>query len=48
VFENRVLVRAFALKRDEMVKGWKKLHNEELKNLKSSANMIKMIKSRMT
>jgi hypothetical protein len=30
VFENRVLRRIFGLKRDEMVGGWRKLHNEEL------------------
>jgi hypothetical protein len=32
-FENRVLGRIFGLKRDEMVGGWRKLHNEELHNL---------------
>jgi hypothetical protein len=28
VFENMVLKRIFGPKRDEMVEGWKKLHNE--------------------
>jgi hypothetical protein len=39
--------RIFGLKRDE-VKGdcWRKLHNEELHNLYSSPNIIRMIKSR--
>jgi hypothetical protein len=30
VFENRVLRRIFGPKRDEVVGGWRKLHNEEL------------------
>jgi hypothetical protein len=30
VFENRVLRRIFGLKRDEVIEGWRKLHNEEL------------------
>jgi hypothetical protein len=30
VFENRVLTRIFALKRDEVTGGWRKLYNEEL------------------
>jgi hypothetical protein len=33
MFGNRVLRRIFWLKRDEMVEGWRKLHNEELHNL---------------
>jgi hypothetical protein len=33
VFENRVLRRIFGPKRDEVVEGWKKLHNGELCNL---------------
>jgi hypothetical protein len=33
VFENRVLRRIFGLKRDEVIGGWRKLHNEELHNL---------------
>jgi hypothetical protein len=46
VFENRVLRRIFAPKRDEMTGGWRKLHNEKLHNLYSSPNIIRMIKSR--
>jgi hypothetical protein len=46
VFENRVLRRIFGLKRDEMTGDWRKLHNEELHNLYSSPNIIRMIKSR--
>jgi hypothetical protein len=45
VFENRVLRRIYGPKRDEMIRGWRKLNNEELHNLHSSSN-IKMIKSR--
>jgi hypothetical protein len=33
VFEDRVMKRIFASKRDEIVGGWRKLHNEELHNL---------------
>jgi hypothetical protein len=33
VFENRVLRRILGPKRDEVIGGWRKLHNEELHNL---------------
>jgi hypothetical protein len=46
VFENRVLRRIFVPKRDKVTGGWRKLHNEELHNLYSSLNIIRMIKSR--
>jgi hypothetical protein len=46
VFENRVLRRTFGLKRDEVTGDWRKMHNEELHNLYSSPNIIRMIKSR--
>jgi hypothetical protein len=46
VFENRVLRRIFGLKRDEVTGDRRKLHNEELHNLYSSPNIIRMIKSR--
>jgi hypothetical protein len=46
VFENRVLRRIFGLKRDEVTGGWRKLHNEELRNMYSSPSIIRMIKSR--
>jgi hypothetical protein len=45
VFENRVLRRIFGPKRDEVMGGWRKLHKEELYNLYSSPNIIRMIKS---
>jgi hypothetical protein len=40
VFENRVLRRIFGPKRDEVMGGWSKLHNEELHNLYTSPNII--------
>jgi hypothetical protein len=46
VFENRVLIRIFGLRRDEVTEGWRKLHNEELHELYSSPNVIRIIKSR--
>jgi hypothetical protein len=46
VFENRVLRRIFGLKRDEMTGEWRKLHNEELRDLYSSPSIIRIIKSR--
>jgi hypothetical protein len=45
VFENRVLRRIFGPKREEDG-SWRKLHNDELHNLYSSPNMIRVIKSR--
>jgi hypothetical protein len=46
VFENRVLRRIFGPGWDEVTGDWRKLHNEELHNLYSSPNIIRMIKSR--
>jgi hypothetical protein len=46
VFENRVLRRIFGTKRDEVTGEWRKLHNEELRDLYSSPNIIRIIKSR--
>jgi hypothetical protein len=43
---NRVLRRIFGPKRNKMVGGWRKLHNEELHNLHYSPTMIRMIESR--
>jgi hypothetical protein len=44
--ENRVLRRIFGSKTGELTGDWRKLHNEELHNLYSSPNIIRMIKSR--
>jgi hypothetical protein len=46
VFENRVLRRIFAPKRGEATGEWRRLHNEELNDLHSSPNIIRVIKSR--
>jgi hypothetical protein len=46
VFENRVLRRIFGPMRDEVTGEWRKLHNGELRNLYSSPDIIRQIKSR--
>jgi hypothetical protein len=46
VFENRVVRRIFGPKRDEMTGDWRKLHNEELHEVYSSQNIIRMMESR--
>jgi hypothetical protein len=46
VFENRVLRRIFGPKMDEVTGEWRKLHNEELRDLYSSPSIIRIIKSR--
>jgi hypothetical protein len=46
VFENKVLRRIFGPKRDEATGKWRRLHNEELNDLYSSPNIIRVIKSR--
>jgi hypothetical protein len=46
VFENRVLRRVFGPKRDEVTGEWKKLHNEELNDLYSLSNIVRVVKSR--
>jgi hypothetical protein len=46
VFESRVLRRTFGLRRDEVTREWRKLHNEELNHLYSSRNIVRVIKSR--
>jgi hypothetical protein len=46
VFENRVLNRIFGQKGDEVMGEWRKLHNEELRDLYSSPSIFRIIKSR--
>jgi hypothetical protein len=46
VFEKRVLRRMFGSKINELTGLWRKLHNEELNNLNSSPNIVRVIKSR--
>ena len=46
LFENRVLRRLFGPKRNEVTGERRGLHNEELNNVYSSTNIIRVIKSR--
>jgi hypothetical protein len=46
VFENRVLRRVFGPKREEMTGEWIKLHNEELNDLYSLPNNVRVVKLR--
>jgi hypothetical protein len=46
VFENRVMRRIFGPKRDEVTGEWRKLHNEEFRDLYSSLSIIRTIKAR--
>jgi hypothetical protein len=45
VFENSVLRRIFGPKKDEVIRDWRKLHNEELHNLHPSESKLRMIKT---
>jgi hypothetical protein len=44
VFENRVLRRIHGSNREEVAGGWRRLHNEELHNLYTSPNIVRVIK----
>ena len=46
VFENRVLRRVFGPKRDDVTGEWRKLRNEELNELYSLPNIVRVVKSR--
>ena len=46
MFENMVLRRIFGSRRDEVTGEWRSLHNEELNDLYSSPNIVRVIKSR--
>jgi hypothetical protein len=43
---NNVLRRIFGPRRDEVMGGWRRLHNEVLNDLYSSRNIVRVIKSR--
>jgi hypothetical protein len=46
MFEDRVLRKIFGLKTDQVMGGWRKLHNEELHDLYSLPGIIIIITSR--
>ena len=46
LFENRLLRRIFGPKRNELKGEWRKVHNEELSDLYSSRNIVRVIKPR--
>ena len=46
VFENGVLRRIFGPRRGKVTGEWRKLYNEELNDLYSSPNIVRVIKSR--
>ena len=43
---NRVLRRIFGSKREKVADEWRKLHNEELSDLYSLPNIVRVVKSR--
>jgi hypothetical protein len=46
VSDNRVLRRVFGPKRDKVTREWRKLYNEELKDLYSLPNIVRVVKSK--
>ena len=47
MFENWMLRRIFGPRMDEVTREWRRLHNEELNDVYSSPNIVRVIKSRM-
>jgi hypothetical protein len=47
VFENRVLRKIYGPEREEVAGDWRRLQNEELRNLYAATNIIRVIISRM-
>ena len=45
MFENMVLRRIFGPRRDEVTGEWRRLDNEELNDLYSSLNIVRVIES---
>ena len=46
MIENRVLRRLFGRKRDKVTGEWRKLHNEEISDLYSLPNIVRVVKLR--
>jgi hypothetical protein len=46
VFKNKVLRGVFGPKRDQVTGEWRKLHNEEINDLYSLPNIVRVVKSR--
>ena len=46
MFANRVLRRIFGPKRDEVTRKWRTVHNEELNDLYSSLNTVRVTECR--
>jgi hypothetical protein len=44
VFEKSVVRRIFGVKKDEVTREWRKLHNEELNDQYCSPNIVRVIK----
>jgi len=44
VFENRMPRRIFGRKKEEVTREWRKLHNEDLNDLYSSSNIVRVMK----
>jgi hypothetical protein len=45
--EMMLMLRVFGLKRDEVTGKWRKLHNEELNDLYSLPNIVRVVKSKI-
>jgi hypothetical protein len=43
LYENKVLRKIFGPKNEEVTKGWRKLHNDNICNFLSSLNIIRVI-----
>jgi len=46
VFKDRIFMRIFGLRSDDVRGDWRELHNEELNDLYASPNIVRVTKSR--